>query len=599
MRYRLLWAATFLVVLVAFSCQSYAQDSAAPDTEETEATVASGGNWPTFPVDPDYYRGDGYYFSLTKIIFYCLFFFAWVKTTDWVNQDLQINMLKVHVWNPIMVGVFVVAFLVAWIVPIYALGFLLLLVAYAAPTFTYIFYYRNPRVEQHEKVLTPEHIRFWLAEKLKFVGIKIKAEKTEFDNVKGQVAVEMESLGGTKQDNQAATVAARQLPGFSATSLLLDDAHRRRATGVLLGFGAAVSVRYMIDGIWHKLPNQPIEAGQQVAAVLARLAHIDTESGQEAKRGQIAFKATDRKVRCALTRSVSEKGVVRWMINFDLDLNFETLEDLGMREKTAAQLIQQLEQPQGMVLFSALPAGGLTTMINTGLKQLDRFLRDYVCIEDENKPEPEIVNIDCKTYDSDAHETPATILPKVARSNPDAIVCRDFVDQESAKMLCDMATSYKMVIGSIVAKDSAEALLRILVMKVPIGSFSAAITAVVHCRLARKLCESCRVAYEPSAELLKKLGIPAGKVQELYRPPAAGTSCKKCDSIGYIGRTGIFELLVVDDPIRDILNSGKPQLDALRKAARASGLHTEMEHGILLVARGITSVEEIQRVLTS
>ena len=124
-------------------------------------------------------------------------------------------------------------------------------------------------------------------------------------------------------------------------------------------------------------------------------------------------------------------------------------------------------------------------------------------------------------------------------------------------------------------------------------------TAVLCTRLIRKLCDACKVAYAPPPDLLKKLGIPAGQGRSAVPPAQAGRNREalpECGGIGYKGRTGLFELLVVDDQIREILLK-QPQLDLLRKAARAAGMRSFQEEGILLVAKGVTSLAELQRVL--
>jgi general secretion pathway protein E len=154
-----------------------------------------------------------------------------------------------------------------------------------------------------------------------------------------------------------------------------------------------------------------------------------------------------------------------------------------------------------------------------------------------------------------------------------------------------------LIITTIPARDSVEALLRVLVMEVPAASFASAISTVVHGRLIRKLCEDCREPYAPSAELLKKMGIPEGRIEYFYRSPdnRETTVCEFCDGIGYRGRIGIYELLNINDEMRSILVSGQPPIESLRKAARAAGFQTELDHGKLLVARGVTSVDELQR----
>ena len=123
--------------------------------------------------------------------------------------------------------------------------------------------------------------------------------------------------------------------------------------------------------------------------------------------------------------------------------------------------------------------------------------------------------------------------------------------------------------------------------------------AVLYERLIRKLCPDCKVGYAPPAEVLKKLGIPPGKVEQLYRTPKpeeVDKPCKTCQALGYLGRTGLFELLVVTDQMREILIK-QPKLELLKQAARAAHQRSLQEEGVLLVAQGITSLQELQRVL--
>ena len=129
---------------------------------------------------------------------------------------------------------------------------------------------------------------------------------------------------------------------------------------------------------------------------------------------------------------------------------------------------------------------------------------------------------------------------------------------------------------------------------------------MLNVRLVRKLCEKCKEAYAPPPEVLKQLGLPAGKIQALYRPPVPPPPdseaakqykpCEECMAIGYLGRTAIFELVMVDDTMRQVLTR-QPKLELLREASRRAGNRNLQEEGVLLVARGITSVPELVRVL--
>ncbi len=190
-------------------------------------------------------------------------------------------------------------------------------------------------------------------------------------------------------------------------------------------------------------------------------------------------------------------------------------------------------------------------------------------------------------------------MPKLIRKYPNVYVVRDLTNPEAAKLLFDEVSDNHLVITNVRAKEAPEALLRMLQKKVPHREFAEHVTAVLCTRLIRKLCESCKVAYEPTPDLLKKLGIPAGKVTKLYRTPKpeeAEKPCKNCGGLGFFGRTGLFELLVVDDKVREILRK-QPKLDLLQKAARPAGMHSFQEEGLLLVAKGVTSLAELQRVL--
>jgi type II secretory ATPase GspE/PulE/Tfp pilus assembly ATPase PilB-like protein len=139
----------------------------------------------------------------------------------------------------------------------------------------------------------------------------------------------------------------------------------------------------------------------------------------------------------------------------------------------------------------------------------------------------------------------------------------------------------------------------VLLLKVSAKDFAAVVSGVVNMRLVRKLCDECKQAYAPPAEVLKQLGA---KIEALYRPPQPipgekpKPPCEKCAGVGYYGRTGIFEVLVVNDAVRQALVTS-PKLDTLRPVARKAGMRTLQEEGILLAAKGVTSLPELMRVL--
>ncbi|MEI8372483.1 MAG: ATPase, T2SS/T4P/T4SS family [Planctomycetota bacterium] len=296
----------------------------------------------------------------------------------------------------------------------------------------------------------------------------------------------------------------------------------------------------------------------------------------------------------------------RVVVEFEVKgIHLATLEDLGMRAKMQEQLKEVLNRPQGFVIFSAIPAGGLRTTTKVVLSSCDRFVREFAAVEDEANHYDEIENIPVTAYKSAAGQSPADILPRVFRTQPNVIVVRDLVNAKTLKLICEeIASNERMAVSTVRAKDSAEALLRIYAIeKAPIAEFREQVTAVLSQRLVRKLCDKCKEPYAPPAEVLKQLGLPADKVKAFHRPPTPKSGdedkkeiCRECGGVGYLGQTAIFELMVVGDLLRQTLAT-TPKLDALRLAARKSSTKTLQEEGILMVVRGATSLPELMRVL--
>jgi type II secretory ATPase GspE/PulE/Tfp pilus assembly ATPase PilB-like protein len=294
-----------------------------------------------------------------------------------------------------------------------------------------------------------------------------------------------------------------------------------------------------------------------------------------------------------------------------------------MREAMQDRLREHLRAPQGLVLVSAPPGEGFTTTWNVVLGSTDRLLRDFIGIEDKNKHETDVENVNMTTFDGAAGETPDKLLPKLMLKQPDVVTLSDLCNAATVNKLCELANAAKegrLVVAGVRATDAVEALLRVLLLKASAKEFAQAVRAVVGVRLVRKLNDTCKQPYQPPPQLLQKLGIPPGRVKALYRewtppPPDPEEDQKKkkkklpagacpfcdqegpqCGGIGSRGRTGVFELLEMNDKLREALLK-QPKLDVLRKIARASGHRGLQEEGILLVAQGITSLNELQRVM--
>jgi len=556
-----------------------------------------GARWDAFPIQGKDWRGAGHYLSWIKVVACWLVFLAWVWTTDWVNRDLQeIRKLNYLRWNPVVFGAFFGAFLLLWIVPHFWFGFPLLVIAYVAPLSTYVIY-RNSQVHPSERVLTPLHLRHWFAQRLAKVGVKIAAEAGD-PHEKGPPVKLLAHGGPTQSDEQIRAISARQSPGMRDAREILAGGLAFHATAIMLDYSAqAVALRYMVDGVW--LSRDPLDRPKADPALetLKLLCGLNPQNRQARQEG--AFAAEYQTVRYTATLACQgTAGGERAVVQFEeKKVRFGSLEELGMRDKMQTQFKEVLGLPEGLILFSAPPANGLRTTVNVALRGTDRLMREFLAIEEETSRYEEIENVPVTTYTTAGGQTLTEVLTKAIRAEPNAVVVRDVTDGEALSLLCQEVHNHRLIISTIRAKDCAEALLRMLALKVPPAEFAKALSGVLCQRLVRKLCEACKEAYAPPPEVLKQLGIPAGRIPAFYRPPAQPEKvCPQCTGIGYKGRTAIFELLVVGDTVRKVL-ANSPKLELLRSAARKDGMRNFQEEGILLVAKGVTSLQELMRVV--
>jgi len=536
---------------------------------------------------------------ILKLLLLFLTILMWVSAGDWVNRDTQIHKLGWHKWNPILYFPFALITLALFFLPLPVFIKLpILLVVFLGTWVPYVLVH-NKNVEPHETVLTAPWWRYVFANFGSKVGIKVDAErKAEYE--KG-APVELLAMGAEDANtNNANLLSARHSPGYLLAKDLIVEMKSKRSDRMLLDFTKqSVNVRHEIDGVWHAGEPRERESNDVMLAVMKTLANLNAKERKKKQSGEFGAKYQGKTYVCPLvTQGVAtgERVIVTLSGEKKKLLSYN---DLGMREGLQERWSELMASEQGFLVLSSLPGDGMTTITNISIGETDRLMRDFVAIEEVNHGEEEIQNLKITTFDSAAEESPATILPKLIRTYPNVYVCRDLVNVESAKLLLGEVRDEHLVITNIRARESGEALLRLLQMKIPAKELASAVKAVLYQRLIRLLCPDCKVVYTPPTEMLRKLGIPGGKIEQLYRPPKGeeiNKPCVTCQGLGYKGRTGVFELLVITDQMRELLVK-QPKLPLLKKAARASRQRSLQEEGILLVAKGITSVPELMRVL--
>ena len=446
-------------------------------------------------------------------------------------------------------------------------------------------------------------------------------------NVVVEPPIDLNAVGGSGPVNKQREIESRQTEAIVPTKELIYDAVVRRAEKVMLDYTRdAMAGRYLIDGVWHNIEAQDRATADAILAVLKVLAGMKPEERRARQEGkfQVEHQATRAKVNGHITTQGVKTGE-RVIIELapKKAKGFKTLDDVGMRSQLQERLREYLREEQGLILISAPPGGGFTTTWNVALQSTDRYLRDFAGLEDKDKHETDVENVKITEFDGAAGQTPDQLMRNLMLTQPDVLIFSDLCNAATVNIACELAndpTEGKLVIAGVRATDAVEALLRVMLLKGSPKEFAKSVRAVLNVRLVRTLSETCKQPYQPPPQLLAKLGIPQGRVKVLFRewqapppdpeedkkkkkkqlPPGACPLCElvgpQCHGIGYHGRTGIFELLEVNDQLREALVK-QPKLDVLRKIARASGHRGLQEEGILLVAQGTTSLNELQRVL--
>jgi type II secretory ATPase GspE/PulE/Tfp pilus assembly ATPase PilB-like protein len=576
--------------------------------------AAAQDAWPAYTTP--FQRGPGFYLAFWKIFSLLFIVWLWVKSADWVSRDSrelgEAIGLPSRVWNPVMVFAFLVAFFAAVTIPIFAVGALVALLAYAGPFIAYVAL-RNGKVTDEQKVFTPSHLKNWFSN----LGKRERRARDAQHAWQMGPLVEITAVGPLQMENQQALIEARQSPAYVSVKYLLADALSQRCEKLMLEYTAeAVGVRYLIDGVWHNAApkvheKQPLDRalGDQMLAVLKRVCHLKMEERRAKQEGKLKLEYEGQKYDTSFQSQGTQTGE-RVLLHFvHLTKHVRSLEELGMRDKLREQLPELIGPGHhGLVVFAALPGDGLSATWQAALRSTDRLMRDFIAVEDLHKREPDVENVDVSKYDTTKGEGPETIIPKLFLKLPEVVSVPEISTPEALKLLVKyIVTEDRLGIISLRAKDAADALLRLLAMKVPASDIAPITKGVVYTRLVRRLCETCREAYQPEPALLQKLGIPAGRVQVLYRekqPLQPGQEkkkgepeiCPNCRGIGYKGRIALYELMILDDNMRQALVSD-PKVETLKKLSRAAGNRSLQEEGILLVALGTTSITELQRAL--
>jgi len=290
-------------------------------------------------------------------------------------------------------------------------------------------------------------------------------------------------------------------------------------------------------------------------------------------------------LRAATTHSIhGEKLVLRLL---ERKTGLISLPELGLSAEMLDRFQRVIQSRSGMILATGPTGSGKTSTLYAALSKLDARRLNIMTIEDP--VEYEIEGATQLPVNVRAGVTYESGLRSILRQDPDVIFVGEMRDREAAAIAMRAALTGHLVFSSLHAKDTISAVARLLDLGVERGHLTSALLMIVAQRLVRVLCPQCRQPVKTAGDELADLGVQFTPGRDIYRE----TGCERCEQTGFLGRTGIFELLVVDDELRRAVHEGADEI-RLWEIARRGGTKPFREDGAEKILRGITSVEEVR-----
>jgi general secretion pathway protein E len=421
--------------------------------------------------------------------------------------------------------------------------------------------------------------------------------------VKGKgpgVPVKILKRSGTRDSTDVSRVQASK--GYRAAMEMIHEGVSKRATDIHLEPAAdEMSVRYRIDGMMTNVAPFTRATGDGVINILKVICNMDITEKRKPQDGSFSAQVEARNVEFRVATAGSVQGEKMVMRLLDYSQALVDLARIGMSENMKGQIHELVTKPHGLFLVCGPTGSGKSTTLYACLHEIDRFQQNVITIE--NPVEYRLDNVTQIEVNPKAGKTFASELRSILRQDPDVIMIGEIRDKETAEIACQAAQTGHMVLSTVHANDTITALGRLIDLGVAPFQVATALNAVLGQRLVRRLCVKCRQRYKPGAETLKRLNVSADKVRFLYKPTETATDgddeeadvCEDCGGAGYLKRTGIFELLVMTDKIREMMREN-PNIQEIKKEAVKNGLLSLYEYGSQLVIDGQTSIQELLRV---
>jgi general secretion pathway protein E len=383
---------------------------------------------------------------------------------------------------------------------------------------------------------------------------------------------------------------ANEAPVVRLVNLLLIEGLDARASDVHLeGYQDGLRVRYRVDGVLQNAPSPPPHLTAAIISRLKIMAELDIAERRLPQDGRIRLRLQNRQVDVRVSTVPTLRGESVVLRLLDKERGRISLLELGMAKDTLELFTEVVSRPHGIVLVTGPTGSGKTTTLYGAVEMIRTGKEKILTVEDP--VEYELAGVPQVPVNEKVGMTFAGALRALLRQDPDIILVGEIRDAETAQIATQAALTGHLVLSTLHTNDAPTALTRLLDLDVAAYLVASTVDAVLAQRLVRVICNNCKVETAPDKSVARRLDIEANGLTRVWK----GQGCDECRNTGYRGRSGVYELLAMDNELRLEVQRRRGS-EELRNMAIAKGMRTLLEDGIRAAKAGITTIDEVLRV---
>jgi len=418
-----------------------------------------------------------------------------------------------------------------------------------------------------------------------------KEEKIDycFDDIISDIA-DVEVVQDQQDNSEDLEKMAGQSPIIKFVNYLISNAVHEGASDIHIEpKDKFMKIRYRIDGVLFEMMQSPLKMHPAVVSRIKIMANLDISERRLPQDGKITVMVGGRGIDLrvsTLPTNHGEKVVIRVL---DSKSIIRGLEQLGMEPEVLSTFSEQIALPHGILLVTGPTGSGKSTTLYSALCQMDGEKLNISTVEDPVEYQLDFCN-QVQVHEKIGLDF-ASALRSLLRQDPDIIMIGEIRDNETARIAVQAALTGHLVLSTLHTNDAASSITRLVNIGIDEYLIAASLNAVLAQRLVRKICPKCKQTYDVPKNMRKCVEKSGVTPEQLFH----GAGCDHCRGSGYLGRVGIYELLVIDDMFRDMINKD-PSANSMRRAFRKSGQPGLFDDGIKKVKEGLTTIEEVLRV---